>query len=437
MSLQSLVDTHPQGTTFCLSSGVYRLTIPLSVKSDDAFIGAQGAIVSGARTLASWTSDGNYWVATQQTQESTPVGTCEASYTGCQYNEELYRDNRSLWQVTSLSDLSSGEFYFDYANDKIYVADDPSGHKMEASVATKAIYGEGAYGMTSGVKIKGLIFEKFSNPAGNPVAGASTNGLFEGNEVRLNHGAGVGGGSGGLVLNNYIHDNGQMGVMSNGTTGAVFRNNEIAFNNTDGFSIGWEAGGGKFVGTTSLTFDGNYSHDNRGEGIWTDTNNINTVFSHNRIVHNYADGIAGEASYDAKIFGNVIRANGLTGCGCWGAGVLLVSSSNHEIYNNEIDSNQHGIVLQMDDRGSGKYGKFQIDNDYVHDNVITMPSGWTGMEQNVGDDSYFTSHGNRFESNSYHLSSMTAKQFAWMDQSLDKSGWTGYGQDTKGSFHTL
>ena len=141
----------------------------------------------------------------------------------------------------------------------------------------KAVYGTGAYGETSGNRIKGLIFEKFANPAQDTVVGANTNGVFVGNEVRLNHGTGVGAGSGGVVRNNWIHGNGQLGVASPGSKGAIFENNEIDHNNTMGFSSGWEAGSSKFSGTTDLIFRGNYVHHNNGPGPWFDGDNYGYV----------------------------------------------------------------------------------------------------------------------------------------------------------------
>jgi parallel beta-helix repeat protein len=435
MSIQSMINVYPQGTTFCMAAGTYRMTAGLEPKKADVFIGAQGAILNGSKLVSTWSHEGSYWVAYRQTQETTPAGTCEGTYTGCKYNEDLYMDDQSQWQVTTLSELSPGEFYFDYPNDKIYLADDPSGHRVEATVAARALRA-----WSSDVQFKGFIVEKFSNPGPECAVCGGPGGLVEGNEVRFTHGTGVSVGSSGRIVNNYIHDNGELGLAAPGASTVHVQNNEVALNNTTGFKMSWEAGGGKFVGTTYLTVTGNYVHNNRGPGLWTDTNNVYTVYRDNYIADNLGEGIVHEISYDATIANNVIVRNG-NNCGtyCWGAGIFISTSSNVEIYGNALDGNKRGIFLYMQNRGSGTVGRYEIDNDYVHDNTVSMKTGATGLQQTVGDNSYFTSHGNRFQSNTYYLGSYLGgdAQFYWMNSLIKSSTWTSYGEDTLGQFYKL
>ena len=75
--------------------------------------------------------------------------------------------------------------------------------------------------------------------------------------------------------------------------------NEIAYNNTAGFTTGWEAGGLKFVLTNGLIVRGNFSHHNDGTGIHCDIDCINTLIENNRVEDNNWRGIFYEISYKA------------------------------------------------------------------------------------------------------------------------------------------
>jgi hypothetical protein len=58
----------------------------------------------------------------------------------------------------------------------------------------------------------------------------------------------------------------------------LIEGNEISHNNYAGFDPFWGGGGSKWVYTSHLIVRGNYSHDNLGPGLWTDINNIHTLY---------------------------------------------------------------------------------------------------------------------------------------------------------------
>ena len=62
-------------------------------------------------------------------------------------------ERSELWQVGSLGELSSGEFFWDYAANTIYLADDPTGQKLELGAATAGISGG------SDVTLQNLVVE--------------------------------------------------------------------------------------------------------------------------------------------------------------------------------------------------------------------------------------------------------------------------------------
>ena len=232
-------------------------------------------------------------------------------------------------------------------------------------------------------------------------------------------------------------------VTHNGTIGLVgagdsieIRDNEIAYNNTSGVDPGFEAGGTKFVLTRWLTVAGNYVHHNKGPGLWTDIDNIYTLYEQNRVEDNTHQGIFHEISYDAVIRNNTLRGNGYGRTGYGGSPAIMVSASpNVEVYGNDITGKVNGIIAIQQSRGSGRYGPHEISNLYVHHNTVTLPTGgYSGLLQDVTDNSYFTSRNNRWQANTYNLPP-TSRSFSWLGAFRTDAEWGGYGHDTQGVFN--
>lgn len=155
-----------------------------------------------------------------------------------------------MQHVGALADLGPGKYYLDYNADTIYFRDDPTGKKVEASLAPFAFEGGEAH-----VTVENLVVEKYASPIQHGAIGGyelPTDWLIQGNEVRLNYGVGIAGGDSTRVIGNNVHDNGQMGLAGVGKN-ILVEGNEIASN---GFFSGmdpyWEGGGTKFAETDSL-----------------------------------------------------------------------------------------------------------------------------------------------------------------------------------------
>lgn len=165
--------------------------------------------------------------------------------------------------------------------------------------------------------------QNFGTPAGNNNEGVANHNsgagwTIEANTIQRNAGAGVMIGSDNKLLNNCLRDNGQYGFNAyhpQGVQGVELRGNEITGNNTDD----WEkrqpgcgcTGGGKFWDVTGGVVVGNYVHNNRGVGLWADSNNSGFRFEGNHIEANDAEGIFYETSYNAAIVNNTFVRNGL------------------------------------------------------------------------------------------------------------------------------
>jgi hypothetical protein len=427
--IQARVTAAAAGTTFTFDPGVYRLQT-VRPKDRDTFKGQPGAIMSGARLLTSFERSGDYWVATGQTQRGELHGECQSGFPRCVMPEQLFIDDVALLHVGTMDELQPGCWFFDYGPGKIYFADNPAGRKVETSIATGAFLNT-----ADGVTVTGLVVEKYANLAqSGAITSENRSGwVVTGNEVRWNHGAGIRAGSATQVVGNFIHHNGQIGLIGAGTD-VLVENNEISYNNNAHFDPSWEAGGTKFVLTDALMVRGNFVHHNAGPGLWTDLDNINTTYENNTSEDNERMGLLHEISYAAIIRNNVMRRNGFGYPDwAWGAGILVAASPNVEVYGNTVENNADGIAAVQQERGSGSHGPHQISNLWVHDNVVTMSGGWTGLVQDVGDSSYFTSRNNRFERNRYILGS-GAVFFTWMNGDRSESEWKNYGQDGTGTF---
>ncbi len=290
---------------------------------------------------------------------------------------------------------------------------------------------EYAFKSTAGdVLIENLIIEGYATPAQwGAVAGGGTGWTVRDNEIHHNWGAGIDFGSGYQVIGNYVHHNRQIGIKGHGT-GVLVEGNEIAFNNyRNDYSMGWEAGGTKFLKTVNLVVRGNYVHDNHGAGLWTDYNNIGTLYENNIVEDNYGPGIFHEISYDAIIRNNRIEGNAFLHSQ---GGIKIVSSSNVEIYGNTLKNNNGGVFAGQSNRGSGSRGTFEIKNLWVHDNKISFNQGLHGLRVNDGGNVYYTGKNNRFDRNTYTIGE--TKPFYWMNANRTPQEWTNYGQDKNGTF---
>jgi parallel beta-helix repeat protein len=437
---QTKVNAVGTGATLTIGAGVHRLQ-SVTPKTGQRFVGQPGAIMSGARLLTGWIQSGTAWYVKGQTQEFGAHGQCESGW-HCQYSEDVYRDDVLLRRVLSLGAVVPGTFYFDYAADRIYVGDNPAGHKLEAAAVQWAFNGT-SQGAGSGVTIRGLIIEKYATRAQDGAVGrsnAGSNWVIRDNEIRYNHGGGIRGGSGIVIARNNIHHNGQIGIIGGGF--ARVDSNEIAYNNTAHYDMGWEAGGTKFLGTQNMVARGNFSHHNRGPGLWWDTGNDGALIEGNRVEDNAADGIFWEVSYSAVIRNNVLNRNGFVRrYSREGAGISIYASGapsgkTLELYGNTLVGNKEGIMAIQSDRGSGRLGTYVVKNLYVHDNTVTMTSGAsTGIVRYNGTQPVWTTLNNRFEHNTYYLRAAEAKPFDWAGLARTDAEWRGYGNDNSGTFY--
>jgi Right handed beta helix region len=444
-NIQAKVDASPPGTTFLIAAGVHRLQ-SIVPKSADSFVGEQGSVLSGAAQLTSFQPDGGYWVARVPVQLSATAdqqaaarSKCQADHPACGFPEDLFIDDVPLQRVLDQSGLAPGKWYLDYGSGNAYLGDDPTGHRVEISVTRHAFSGSAA-----DVTIRGLVVEKYANPAqtgavhslGDP-GPCGHHWTIEKNEMRFNHGGGVKLCDTKLTDNN-IHHNGQIGVIGVGNDELV-EGNQIAGNNYAGYDYRWEGGGTKFAELHNLVVRDNDVHDNKGPGLWTDSNNFNVLYEHNHTSNNLVAGIAHEVSFDAVIRNNTIENDGYDphASPWYGAGIDITGSSNVEIYGNTITNCMNGIIAKQPQRGSSRTGRpYVVKNIYVHDNTITQAQGIALglLKSGSSDDQIFASSNNRFENNSFKLANPSGRYFIWQNKPRTLAEWkslAGHGRATR------
>jgi hypothetical protein len=433
-NVQSMLDRHATGATFCFQKGVYRIREPLVPRRGQKLIAVGRAVINGSVRVTSWTRSGDHWIARDQRMQG-PVGDAEcepAGYTGCRYPEGLYFDDKAFRQVTSLSALRPGTFYFDYGANVIHIDKNPAGHKVEVSVSPGGFHG--FVGGNDDVTIRGFVIEKFATHPTDYTAAIKPGGDWRimYNEIRFSHTNGIQATGGTWVYRNRIHHNGLAGIRGEADHVTIERN-VIAYNNIERFSRAY-SGGVRMVKSRDVELIGNRVFGNFSVGLKMDTDNIDILYARNEITGNMGPGIDHEVSYDAVIRGNFLKNNGRAnkGGGIFGGTNILIHSSPHvTVVDNTVISTiaVNGIVIRDSERGSGPFGAYEIRDVIVSDNVVKMvPGARTGA---IGSREFLSSSGSRFVRNRYLVKRRGLEQWFW---STSKSWleWQASGQDSAG-----
>ena len=439
-AIQPIVALAPAGTAFCLGAGEHRLQ-SITPKDRQQFFGEPGTVLNGAKLVIGFERLAGAWITKGQHQKGLRwhPDACLPEWPRCAYPEAVFIDDQPLRHVGSAAAVTAGTFFLDYATDRLYLADDPGGRRVEASVAPYAFLG-GARQVT----IQGLTVEKYATPLQYGAIGynrPSGEWLLRDNEVRLNHGSGIVVGNGSRVLSNHIHGNGQIGMGCVGRD-VLIEGNEIAWNGYfSGVNVYWEGGGGKCAITTRLIVRGNHLHHNNGMGFWTDIDNIYSLYEGNLVEHNSSGGLSHEISYDSVIRNNTLTANGPADpLWLWGGAIQVQNSRNVTVEGNTIDTTEggNGICLIQQDRGTGRYGPWVTTGNRVYRNHIVSHRYDRGISGAIADHdpAGMAAGKNEFNQNTYDVINAQGRHWAWVDGFF---GWSDYrrhsGQDSDSIIH--
>ncbi len=304
-NLATLTSSSSAGTTFYLTAGTHTLPSgPIKPKTGNTYIGAPGAILDGQYTL----NDG---------------GTRSAAFTG---GEPINNGNPNV----TIKYLTITRFGAENG-------------LLDAMVNSTAINRDQANDWT-----------------------------IMNNTISYNGGSGVVVSNGTKLQNNCIEYNEQMGTATSTSSGnytqrsnVLIENNEIRNNNRTGSIEGHGctgcAGGLKIWNSKDVTIRNNNVHDNKGNGIWIDNNNIDVLIDHNVSKDNTKRGIMYEISYSAIIRNNYVTGNYVVGKGGVNNASIYISESGGDeatksylggtfaaeidVYGNYVGDNWHGITL--------------------------------------------------------------------------------------------
>ncbi|QFU89483.1 right-handed parallel beta-helix repeat-containing protein [Amycolatopsis sp. YIM 10] len=169
------------------------------------------------------------------------------------------------------------------------------------------------------VKLQHLVVQGFAAPHDEGVVNhdSADGWIIEHSAVQDNDGAAMMAGARQQVRDNCLRRNGQYGMNAysrgNTITGLVVEGNEISGNNTGDWETRIDGcgctGGIKFWSVNGADVRGNWVHDNRGAGLWADTNNNDFLIEGNVIEDNDGAALVYETSYNAVIRTNAIRRN--------------------------------------------------------------------------------------------------------------------------------
>jgi len=217
------------------------------------------------------------------------------------------------------------------------------------------------------VVIRNLVIRRMPQRGVHAYPSGADRWILERNEIADNLvGVVVPGGS--IVSRNFIHHNAgdpkSTVYVEQGGGYQLYRANNVRF---EGNEIAFNSINQKVVESTNVVFRNNFVHDNLGNGIWYDGDNVGSLIEDNQVDDNAGEGIFYEVSGRGVIRGNVVRRSGLSG-------IFLSTSKDTEVDHNTLEDNFRGInlFLNCDAAGTATVITYALGNDRVHDNVIKV-----------------------------------------------------------------
>jgi hypothetical protein len=372
------------------------------IKGSDVYEGPWGTGVSGSSTadlnLMQFTDDcyrddANPFKVKAILMAQTPLTLGQVFVEGIPYT-----------QAASSGSLAAGTWWYEASTNKVHIKFSP-GHSTLSLVeitTRRRIFAPHATTMALGyIHIEGFIMEhcgnqfpKFSGVSMQAGALGFQSGhhwVVRNNVVRYAANAGIDCGFmnstneremmagwnwfppgiiGNLIENNYIVDNGSVGICGTGAYQMIFRNNVVMWNHTQGYPLeNSEQAGVKFHGMRNSLIENNYIAENFAFGMWLDNQFIEGRVTGNVFVGNLDRGIALEMSAYAFTGGqlvdhNIIMNNGTTGLDTQ---IDITDGSGSTFVNNLIAGGKYGVTIQLLYGGDSR----RVDNNAFYNNIFT------------------------------------------------------------------
>ncbi|MFE5791089.1 right-handed parallel beta-helix repeat-containing protein [Streptomyces sp. NPDC056503] len=229
-----------------------------------------------------------------------------------------------------------------------------------------------AFGGTApDVVIRHLTVQRFAAPKDEGVVNhdMADGWVIEHTRIQDNSGAGLMAGARQRLRSSCLRGNGQYGMNAYKTgdsiRGLVVEGNEVTGNNTDD----WErrepgcgcSGGIKFWAVDGADVRGNWVHDNRGAGLWADTDNNDFLVEGNLLEANDGAALIYETSYNAVVRNNTIRRN------AWAEGSAAAEDGDDFPY----------AAVYVSESGGEPRVPARTDRIEIHGNVLE--DNWSGI----------------------------------------------------------
>jgi parallel beta-helix repeat protein len=225
-SIQTVVNNHPAGTTYCLRAGVHSLTSSITPKRGDTFVGEYGA-----------TLDGSGWSSSDDTQAAFRAHNQDIDYVTIRNFVIRNMPQKGIHAYYWMSDHWTIE-YNEIAHNKWGVEFAPNftltgnyiHHNVGNPSASNPAERGGGY---VGNLAHNTTFDSNEIAYNGPEqkVGASSNVTFRNNFVHHNLRDGIwydtSTGGGALIEGNRVEDNGRVGIDFEASIGATIRNNTV------------------------------------------------------------------------------------------------------------------------------------------------------------------------------------------------------------------
>lgn len=355
-TVQKAISDAPAGSTIIFRGGEYRGVDNLSMTRRLTLqpYPHERAWIKGSTIVTGWVADGPVWRKEGWVYEFPHLlgpEYLDPAFPLAGNRDMLFIDGRARTQVGSLTEVVPDTFYVDYANDRLYIGDDPMGRTVESTVSAAALVTlKNSSADATGTIIRGLGFTHYADYG---VDVLSPHNRIENNTFVWNGQQGIRilGQSGGVseagvdavVRGNIFTANGRKGVGTGRSHRLLLEGNTLSYNNVERYSATFDAAGIKLVRTNDMVLRDNLVERNYATGIWMDISCVRAavvrnVSRFNRGLADRAGGIFAELQHDSIIAFNVSYGNG--------TGVVVADSSNIRVYNNTLADNGQAVIVR-------------------------------------------------------------------------------------------
>jgi len=304
--------------------------------------------------------------------------------------EQVIWDGRPLAHVLKLGDMKQGTFHVDWGADKLYVwlpgGVDANATEVLASTRADQFVRGGHWGHwfpAEHIHIKGIVFRYAANFAQRGGVKPYNGWRLEDCVVEWNNAGGIGAeGSDITIVRTICQDNGFCGLGGCKGRNILVKDCISRRNNTKGFPVGWDGGGGKWLHTDGLRFVNHTAYQNVGPGIWLDWSNKNYTIENCVCYANIGN------RHDWEGMGIFTEANDgpgvITGCTVYsntGAGIGIAESQHLTVEYNTLCDNGESIQFRaMEGRAHHKLENVKVVNNtfkgWRHQAIGTSLGTW-------------------------------------------------------------